>query len=70
LVFIFLIGYLAIAFEHPLKFNKAASALLTGVCWAIFALLGNNRELIAEELDHHLSEISVIFITAQFLQMI
>ena len=35
---IFIVGYLAIAFEHSLKINKAASALLTGViCWSIFA---------------------------------
>jgi len=30
-VIIFAIGYLAIAFEHPLKINKTATALLTGV---------------------------------------
>lgn len=35
---IFIIGYLAIAFEHSLKVNKTASALITGVlCWALFA---------------------------------
>ena len=27
----FVIGYLAIAFEHSIKINKAASALITGV---------------------------------------
>ncbi len=27
----FVLGYAAIAFEHPLKINKAASALITGV---------------------------------------
>ena len=27
---IFLAGYLAIALEHPLKMNKAGTALLTG----------------------------------------
>lgn len=36
---IFVAGYTAIALEHPLKVDKAASALLTGVIlWAIFAL--------------------------------
>jgi len=61
IIVIFIIGYLAIAFEHPLKINKAASALLTGVvCWAIFALLGNEREFISAELGHHLSEIAGI----------
>jgi Na+/H+ antiporter NhaD/arsenite permease-like protein len=61
IIVIFILGYLAIAFEHPLKINKAASALLTGVvCWAIFALLGGKTEFISEELAHHLSEIAGI----------
>jgi len=39
IVIIFILGYLAIAFEHPLKINKAATALLTGVlCWTLFAM--------------------------------
>ena len=61
IIIIFLIGYLAIAFEHSISINKAASALLMGVvCWSIFALFGNDREFIAEELGHHLAEISGI----------
>jgi Na+/H+ antiporter NhaD/arsenite permease-like protein len=37
----FVIGYLAIVFEHPIKINKTASALVTGiVCWSLIALLG------------------------------
>lgn len=36
---IFILGYTMIALEHPLKIDKAASALLTGtVLWAIYAL--------------------------------
>ena len=36
---VFIIGYLAIALEHPLHINKAASALLIGVlCWTLYAL--------------------------------
>lgn len=39
---VFVLGYMAIAFEHPLKINKAASALLTGViCWTIYILAAN-----------------------------
>ena len=58
---IFIAGYLAIAFEHPLKINKAASALLTGViCWSIYALLASNKELVSEDLAHHLSDIAGI----------
>lgn len=37
IVSIFIVGYLAIALEHPIKINKTASALLTGViCWTLF----------------------------------
>ncbi len=36
---VFILGYLAIAFEHQLKINKAASALLIGVvCWALYVV--------------------------------
>jgi Na+/H+ antiporter NhaD/arsenite permease-like protein len=39
IVGIFILGYLAIAFEHSLRVNKTASALLTGVaCWTLFIL--------------------------------
>ena len=61
IVIIFIVGYLAIAFEHPIKINKAASALLTGViCWSTFALWGGDKDLISEELAHHLSDIAGI----------
>ena len=60
-IIVFVIGYLAIAFEHPLKLNKAAAALLTGVlCWTIYILSGVEKELAVEELLHHLGEISSI----------
>jgi Na+/H+ antiporter NhaD/arsenite permease-like protein len=37
---IFILGYAAIILEHPLRINKAASALITGVlCWTAFAML-------------------------------
>lgn len=39
MIVIFILGYTAIALEHPLKINKAAPALLTGMLlWAIYAL--------------------------------
>ncbi len=39
MVVIFVLGYTAIALEHPLKVNKAAPALLTGmILWALYAL--------------------------------
>ena len=39
IVVIFVLGYLAIAMEHPLEVDKAASALFIGVaCWTLYAL--------------------------------
>ena len=63
LLLIFGIGYIAIAFEHPLKLNKAASALLTGgLLWTFLILSAPDYHLINEELMHHLSEIaSIVF---------
>ena len=39
MVVVFVLGYTAIALEHPLKVDKAASALLIGtLCWVIYIL--------------------------------
>lgn len=39
MVVIFVLGYTMIALEHPIKIDKAASALLTGtILWALYAL--------------------------------
>ena len=39
IIVIFVIGYIAIALEHPLKINKTATALLIGsLCWAVYAV--------------------------------
>jgi NhaD family Na+/H+ antiporter len=61
IVIIFVIGYLAIAFEHPIKINKAASALLTGVlCWTVYVFSQTDKELVSHTLLEHLGEISGI----------
>lgn len=40
LIVLFLIGYLCIALEHPLKINKAASALITAAAaWIVYMLI-------------------------------
>lgn len=58
---VFVLGYLAIALEHPLGINKAASALITGVlCWTLFAVGYPDITHVEHELGHHLSEISQI----------
>lgn len=39
MLIIFILGYTMIALEHPIKVDKAASALLTGtILWALYAL--------------------------------
>jgi Na+/H+ antiporter NhaD/arsenite permease-like protein len=61
LILIFVIGYLAIAFEHPIKINKTATALLTGVlCWTVYIVFENNPDLVLGELSHHLASVSEI----------
>lgn len=61
MIVIFGLGYLAIALEHPIKVDKAASALITGVLvWTLFVLSGADQHFIEEQLLHHLSEISSI----------
>ena len=66
---IFVLGYLCIALEHPLKIDKAASAILTAVlCWTVLALgaetilptLAQSAHGPAGELRYHLGEISEI----------
>ncbi|MBD0333719.1 MAG: sodium:proton antiporter NhaD, partial [Chitinophagaceae bacterium] len=57
----FIVGYGAIAFEHNLKINKAAIALVTGIlCWTIFIAFTPDKELVVSELTHHLGELSQI----------
>jgi Na+/H+ antiporter NhaD/arsenite permease-like protein len=61
LILTFVMGYLAIAFEHPLGINKAASALMTGVlCWLIYFFEAPAAEEATEPLMHHLGDIASI----------
>ena len=72
---VFVLGYLCIAFEHPLRVDKAAAALVTAVlCWTVLVLSadslvatqtstphsGEAVALVIESLRHHLGEISEI----------
>ncbi len=71
---VFILGYVLIAFEHPLKIDKAASALLTGVfCWIILLFGFENmpafegvfsqpdvHKVLDEALFEHLGEIAGI----------
>ncbi|HZY80596.1 MAG TPA: sodium:proton antiporter NhaD [Cyclobacteriaceae bacterium] len=50
IVIIFIIGYILIALEHPIKINKTASALVTGVlCWTLFAIGFPNESFVGSE---------------------
>jgi len=58
---LFIAGYAAIAFEHPIKINKTASALLTGVlCWVVYIMTSSNTDLVSEQLYEHFGQISGI----------
>jgi Na+/H+ antiporter NhaD/arsenite permease-like protein len=58
---IFIIGYAAIILEHPLKINKAATALITGVlCWAVFALLSEDKMAASHLVTEYLGEVAGI----------
>jgi Na+/H+ antiporter NhaD/arsenite permease-like protein len=51
IIIVFIISYAAIAFEHPLKINKSASALVgAGLLWTIYAVMFGNAETVAHEL--------------------
>ena len=58
---IFVLGYLAIALEHPLKINKAAIALLIGVLtWTVYMLASPDKEHVNMQLGEHLGNLSQI----------
>jgi Na+/H+ antiporter NhaD/arsenite permease-like protein len=75
IIVIFILGYIFIALEHPLKIDKAATALITGVlCWLILVIgieympafseiitnYANGRAFIGHALFEHLGKISEI----------
>tara|TARA_B100002052_G_C15887183_1_gene602114 strand:- start:1370 stop:2659 length:1290 start_codon:yes stop_codon:yes gene_type:complete len=61
MLILFILGYLAIAFEHSIKIDKAASALfLGGICWTVFAFTGESISSLEYEIQHHIIHISEI----------
>ena len=59
LITIFVLGYAAIALEHKIKLNKAASALITGVlCWVVYIVFMPDKQIINKQLTEHLGELS------------
>jgi Na+/H+ antiporter NhaD/arsenite permease-like protein len=60
LVALFVVGYIAIVFEHPLKLNKTASALLMGVlCWTAL-VLDHDATTTSTHLSQHFAGIAQI----------
>ncbi len=61
MIIVFIAGYLAIALEHPIKIDKAASALIIGgLGWALYAFTGVDTHHLNEHLSHHLVDIAEI----------
>ena len=60
ILLVFIIGYIVITLEHPLKMNKAATALLTGaLCWTLYSF-GEWSHTPFDTLTHHISDIAGI----------
>lgn len=63
LVIVFVLAYAAIAFEHPLKISKSASALVgAGLLWTIYAVNTSDAHLVGEHLSESLiSTAQIVF---------
>ncbi|SFE41289.1 sodium:proton antiporter NhaD [Spirosoma endophyticum] len=61
LISFFVVGYLLITLEHPIKINKTATALITGVvCWTAYALFDAHTESVMHHLGEHLAQTAEI----------
>lgn len=61
IIITFILGYFAIALEHSIRINKAASALVTGaVCWTIYILCQEDKHHVTAQLMEQLGEVSGI----------
>ena len=61
MIIVFVLGYMAIALEHSIKVDKAASALIIGgLGWGLYAFTGVDAHHINEHLSHHLVDIAEI----------
>jgi Na+/H+ antiporter NhaD/arsenite permease-like protein len=61
LIVVFVLAYVAIALEEPLKTNKSAAALIgAGVLWTIYALATGIPEMVDEELNESLVDTAQI----------
>jgi len=61
LIVVFVLGYLAIVLEAPLRLNKTSAALLMGVvCWTVFVTDGGDVALTNDLLSEHFAGIAQI----------
>ena len=61
MIVVFIVGYAAIALEHPIKVDKAASALIIGgLGWGLFAFSGIDHHTLIHEIQHHIVDIAEI----------
>ncbi|MFV0378840.1 MAG: sodium:proton antiporter NhaD [Mangrovibacterium sp.] len=67
MIIVFVLGYLAIALEHPIKVDKAASALIIGtLCWVVYILGGEEiLHLGFSPSWHHFTETNGLSLTAE-----
>jgi Na+/H+ antiporter NhaD/arsenite permease-like protein len=61
IIVLFILGYLAIAFEHLIKVNKAATALITGcLCWTLYIAGSADKAGTVTAAGHYLGDVSQI----------
>jgi Na+/H+ antiporter NhaD/arsenite permease-like protein len=62
MIVVFVLGYMAIALEHTIKVDKAASALFIGaLCWAFYAFSpGVTSHILEDNIQHHIIHIAEI----------
>ena len=61
LVIIFVVTYLAITLEHPIKVNKSATALLgAGLLWTVYAVATNDHDLVKHQLSETIASTAEI----------
>ena len=62
MIVVFVLGYLAIALEHPIKVDKAASALIIGALgWALLAF-GIHEIVAVDPISDKFHEFTQIFV--------
>jgi len=67
MIVVFVLGYLAIALEHPIKIDKAATSLIIGMlCWTLYVFTGADSHVVLHGLNndtglyHHMFDIASI----------